>query len=240
MLDGAARITRDMESYVAGTRGKVRVLASVSAMTESHGRRCRGVSPHAGASDDASRSGGNGSARRSYAECAKDWRRWACAGMLSTSARCSHCPIAATISVSSYRKTDVLGQRKRLRFEDTLAFEQVGCGHQRRPTVASTRCRGTRSHVGKPHRRQQFRSRSARRVGGPRHQPCAQRSSDGKTRLTRCASFRWRSHGRSADSSFAFAMPLRASRPLRSCWLSTWLPEPADWAHPRRGARRPR
>jgi DNA-binding transcriptional LysR family regulator len=35
MLDGAARIERDMESYVAGARGHVRVLASVSAMTES-------------------------------------------------------------------------------------------------------------------------------------------------------------------------------------------------------------
>lgn len=35
MLDGAARIRRDMESYAAGAHGKVRVLASVSAMTES-------------------------------------------------------------------------------------------------------------------------------------------------------------------------------------------------------------
>jgi DNA-binding transcriptional LysR family regulator len=35
MLDGAARIARDMEAYVAGGRGQVRILASVSAMTES-------------------------------------------------------------------------------------------------------------------------------------------------------------------------------------------------------------
>lgn len=35
MLDGAARIERDMENYVAGARGQVRILASVSAMTES-------------------------------------------------------------------------------------------------------------------------------------------------------------------------------------------------------------
>jgi DNA-binding transcriptional LysR family regulator len=35
MLDSAARIERDMESYVAGVRGQVRILASVSAMTES-------------------------------------------------------------------------------------------------------------------------------------------------------------------------------------------------------------
>jgi DNA-binding transcriptional LysR family regulator len=35
MLDGAARIERDMQSYVTGARGQVRVLASVSAMTES-------------------------------------------------------------------------------------------------------------------------------------------------------------------------------------------------------------
>ena len=35
MLDSAARIARDMENYVAGARGQVRVLASVSAMTES-------------------------------------------------------------------------------------------------------------------------------------------------------------------------------------------------------------
>lgn len=35
MMDSAARIQRDMQSYVAGSRDKVRVLASVSAMTES-------------------------------------------------------------------------------------------------------------------------------------------------------------------------------------------------------------
>jgi DNA-binding transcriptional LysR family regulator len=35
MLDGAARIERDMQSYVAGGRGQVRILASVSAMSES-------------------------------------------------------------------------------------------------------------------------------------------------------------------------------------------------------------
>jgi DNA-binding transcriptional LysR family regulator len=35
LLDGAARIERDMEAYVAGGRGQVRILASVSAMTES-------------------------------------------------------------------------------------------------------------------------------------------------------------------------------------------------------------
>jgi len=35
MLDGAARIARDMEAYGAGGRGQVRILASVSAMTES-------------------------------------------------------------------------------------------------------------------------------------------------------------------------------------------------------------
>ncbi|NNU45124.1 LysR family transcriptional regulator [Ramlibacter montanisoli] len=35
MLDSAARIERDMQSYVAGSRGQVRILASVSAMSES-------------------------------------------------------------------------------------------------------------------------------------------------------------------------------------------------------------
>jgi DNA-binding transcriptional LysR family regulator len=35
MLDSAARIERDMRSYAAGGRGQVRILASVSAMTES-------------------------------------------------------------------------------------------------------------------------------------------------------------------------------------------------------------
>ena len=35
MLDSAARIERDMQSYVAGGRGQVRVFASVSAMSES-------------------------------------------------------------------------------------------------------------------------------------------------------------------------------------------------------------
>ncbi len=35
MLDGAARIERDMQNYAGGARGQVRILASVSAMTES-------------------------------------------------------------------------------------------------------------------------------------------------------------------------------------------------------------
>jgi DNA-binding transcriptional LysR family regulator len=35
MLDGAARIERDMQAYAGGARGQVRILASVSAMTES-------------------------------------------------------------------------------------------------------------------------------------------------------------------------------------------------------------
>jgi DNA-binding transcriptional LysR family regulator len=35
MLDGAARIERDMEAFAGGARGQVRILASVSAMTES-------------------------------------------------------------------------------------------------------------------------------------------------------------------------------------------------------------
>lgn len=35
MLDSATRIERDMQSYAAGGRGQVRILASVSAMTES-------------------------------------------------------------------------------------------------------------------------------------------------------------------------------------------------------------
>ena len=35
MLQGAARIERDMAAYAAGARGQVRILASVSAMTES-------------------------------------------------------------------------------------------------------------------------------------------------------------------------------------------------------------
>lgn len=35
MLDGAARIERDMQAFAAGGRGQVRILASVSAMTES-------------------------------------------------------------------------------------------------------------------------------------------------------------------------------------------------------------
>jgi DNA-binding transcriptional LysR family regulator len=35
MLDGAARIERDMQAYLAGGQGQVRILASVSAMSES-------------------------------------------------------------------------------------------------------------------------------------------------------------------------------------------------------------
>lgn len=35
MMDSASRIERDMEGYVAGARGQVRILASVSALTES-------------------------------------------------------------------------------------------------------------------------------------------------------------------------------------------------------------
>jgi len=125
MLDGAARIARDMESYVAGTRGKVRVLASVSAMTESlaedvaaflhmPAHRTTQVDLEERISPEIVRG-----VREGLASLGVCWDAVDLGTLQSRPYRSDHLCVVVP-------QDHVLGQRKRLRFEDTLAFEQVG------------------------------------------------------------------------------------------------------------------
>ena len=125
MLDGAARIERDMEAYAAGARGQVRILASVSAMAESLARRRRRVPADAAHTATSRSTWKSASARRSCAACATARRRWACAGTRPTWARCSHAATAATTSAWWCRAKHPLASRKSLRFDETLDYEHV-------------------------------------------------------------------------------------------------------------------
>lgn len=125
MLDSAARIARDMESYVAGTRGKVRVLASVSAMTESlaedvaaflhmPAHRTTQVDLEERISPEIVRGVSEGLA--SLGVC---WDAVDLGTLQSRRYRSDHLCVVVP-------EGHMLAQRKRLRFEDTLEFEQVG------------------------------------------------------------------------------------------------------------------
>jgi DNA-binding transcriptional LysR family regulator len=79
MLDSAARIERDMQNYAAGARGQVRILASVSAMTESLADDVAAFL-HQPAHRTSRSTWKSASAPRSCAACAKAWPRWGSAG----------------------------------------------------------------------------------------------------------------------------------------------------------------
>jgi len=125
MLDSAARIARDMESYVAGTRGKVRVLASVSAMTESlaedvaaflhmPAHRTTQVDLEERISPEIVRGVQEGLA--SLGVC---WDAVDLGTLQSRRYRSDHLCVVVP-------QGHMLAQRKRLRFAETLDFEQVG------------------------------------------------------------------------------------------------------------------
>ena len=125
MLEGAARIARDMDSYAAGTRGKVRVLASVSAMTESlaedvaaflhmPAHRTTQVDLEERISPEIVRG-----VREGLASLGVCWDAVDLGTLQSRPYRSDHLCVVVP-------KGHVLAQRKRLRFEDTLDFEHVG------------------------------------------------------------------------------------------------------------------
>jgi len=125
MLDSAARIARDMESYVAGTSGKVRVLASVSAMTESlaedvaaflhmPAQRTTQVDLEERISPEIVRG-----VREGLASLGVCWDAVDLGTLQSRRYRSDHLCVVVP-------QGHMLAQRKRLRFEDTLDFEQVG------------------------------------------------------------------------------------------------------------------
>ena len=125
MLEGAARIARDMESYVAGTVGKVRVLASVSAMTESlaedvaaflkmPAHRTMQVDLEERISPEIVRG-----VREGLASLGVCWDAVDLGTLQSLPYRSDHLCVVVP-------QGHALAHRKRLRFEDTLAFEHVG------------------------------------------------------------------------------------------------------------------
>lgn len=125
MLDGAARIHRDMESYASGTRGKVRVLASVSAMTES-------------LADDVAAFLGMPAHRSTQVDLEERISPEIVRGVrdgLASVGVCWDAVALGALEARPYRSDHLcvvvpqghsLSQRKRLRFEETLDFEHVG------------------------------------------------------------------------------------------------------------------
>ncbi len=124
MLDGAARIERDMESFAAGTRGKVRVLASVSAMTESlagdvaaflkmPAHRSTQVDLEEMISPEIVRG-----VREGMASLGVCWDAVNLGALQSRTYRSDHLGVVVPVG-------HPLARRKNLRFEETLEFEHV-------------------------------------------------------------------------------------------------------------------
>ena len=124
MLDGAARIERDMQSYVAGGRGQVRIFASVSAMSES-------------LADDVAaflRQPAHGSIRVDLEErVSPEIVRGVREGLVSLGV-CWDATDHSGLQARPYRRDTLcvvvpaghpLAARRRLRFADTLDYEHV-------------------------------------------------------------------------------------------------------------------
>jgi DNA-binding transcriptional LysR family regulator len=124
MLDGAARIESDMLNFAAGARGQVRILASVSAMTESladdvaaflqlPAHRKIQVDMEERVSPEIVRG-----VRDGHASLGVCWDAADIGAMQSRPYRSDHLCVVLPAR-------HVLAGRKRLRFEETLDFEQV-------------------------------------------------------------------------------------------------------------------
>lgn len=124
MMDSAARIHRDMQSYVAGTRDKVRVLASVSAMTESlaedvaaflnlPAHRATLVDLEERISPEIVRG-----VREGLATLGVCWDAVDLGGLMSRPYRCDHLCVVVP-------EGHALAQRASVSFEETLDFEHV-------------------------------------------------------------------------------------------------------------------
>ena len=124
MLDGAARIERDMEAYAAGGRGQVRILASVSAMAESLADDVAAFLQHAGAPQHPGRPGGAGQPRdrarraRGLASLGVCWDAAELGALQSRPYRSDHLCVVVPPG-------HPLARRKSLRFEHTLDYEHV-------------------------------------------------------------------------------------------------------------------
>jgi DNA-binding transcriptional LysR family regulator len=124
MLDSAARIESDMQNFAAGARGQVRILASVSAMTESLADDVAGflqLPAHRNIQVDME--------ERVSPEIVRGVRD----GLASLGV-CWDAADLGTLQCRAYRRDHLcivlparhpLGSRKRLRFEETLDFEHV-------------------------------------------------------------------------------------------------------------------
>lgn len=124
MLQGAARIERDMAAYAAGARGQVRILASVSAMTESlagdvarflHQPQAAGIEVDMEERISPEVVRGVASGIASLGVC---WDAADLAGLQSQPYRTDHLAVAVP-------RGHVLARRRRLRFVDTLDHEHV-------------------------------------------------------------------------------------------------------------------
>ena len=124
MLDGAARIESDMLNFAAGARGQVRILASVSAMTESladdvaaflqlPAHRKIQVDMEERVSPEIVRG-----VRDGFASLGVCWDAADIGAMQSRPYRSDHLCVVLPAR-------HPLAGRKRLRFEETLDFEQV-------------------------------------------------------------------------------------------------------------------
>ncbi|MFL6692927.1 MAG: LysR family transcriptional regulator [Ramlibacter sp.] len=124
MLDGAARIESDMLNFAAGARGQVRILASVSAMTESladdvaaflqlPAHRKIQVDMEERVSPEIVRG-----VRDGHASLGVCWDAADIGAMQSRPYRSDHLCVVLPAR-------HALAGRKRLRFEETLDFEQV-------------------------------------------------------------------------------------------------------------------
>ena len=194
-------------AYAAGARGQVRILASVSAMTESLADDVAAFLQIAGAPQHPGRPGGarqpGDRARRARGR----WPRWACAGTRPTSARCSRrpyrsdhlCMVVPPGHPLAHAQDAALRADAGLRTREP-AGQQRGAGDAaaRTPRSWAARCN---------HRVVVTNFEAALRVvrAGlaislvPREVARAARR-----RPTACASFRWPNPGPSAASSSAY------------------------------------
>jgi DNA-binding transcriptional LysR family regulator len=124
ILDGAARIERDMESYLTGARGQVRVLASISTMAGSlasdvasflklPAHRTIQVDLEERLSPDVV-----SGVRDGLASVGVCWDAVALGALQSRPYRCDHLCIAVPLG-------HPLASRKAVRFEQTLNYEHV-------------------------------------------------------------------------------------------------------------------
>ena len=222
MLDSAARIERDMQSYAAGARGQVRILASVSAMTESladdvaaflqlPAHRNIQVDMEERVSPEIVRGVRDGLA--SLGVC---WDAADLGALQSRPYRSDHLCIVVPPG-------HPLAGAQALRFErDAGLRAREPAGQQRGAgDAAARRPRSSGRTLQPPRDRHQLRGRAARGARRPGHQPGAARGGRAAGRGLRPAPHpAGRALGRAALHHLLSRRAARSRRP-RSCWSST-------------------